>query len=55
MLILSLPISNGAPAADELNPALSQGNRELFWDSVLTSMSRPNSKALPAGKDLIEA
>jgi hypothetical protein len=30
MLILSLAISNGAPATEELSPALSQGNRELL-------------------------
>ena len=30
MLILSLPISNGAPITEELSPALSQGNRELL-------------------------
>src|SRR5882757_8324662 len=30
MLNLSLPMSNGAPATEELSPALSQGNRELL-------------------------
>ena len=55
MLILSLPISNGAPATEELSPALSHGNRELLWEPVPISRFPPRLNALPVGKEPTEA
>ena len=55
MLNLSLPMSNGAPAAEELSPALSHGKRELLWEPDPISRFLPRLKALPVGNDPIEA